>query len=100
MAKSITGLLAVAICAFVLVHAPSSQAAQSGAPFIESIGSGAGAEVTIDANINPEGLETMYEIGLECSPCGPGDQWAKGTLPAVDESREVLTGPRFLVHYG
>jgi hypothetical protein len=67
----------------------SSLAAQDGEPLIESVGSAAGAEITIDAKINPEGLATSYEIGLECSPCGPSDQWTKGTLPAVHESREV-----------
>jgi hypothetical protein len=82
----------LAVLAFIPVSAP---AAQDGAPFIEGVGSAAGGEITIHAKINPEGLETSYEIGLECSPCGPGDQWATGTLPAVQESREVtlaLTG--------
>jgi hypothetical protein len=80
------------------VISPSSSpspGAQSGPPVIESVGSGVGGEVTLSAHINPDGLETSYEIGLECLPCQPGDQWAKGTLPAVDESRIVtltLTG--------
>lgn len=90
-----TALLAAAIlvvCAFTAAAAP---AAQAGPPLIEGIGSGAGAEVTIEASIDPEGLETTYELGLECSPCGSGNQWTKGTLPAVSEAREVtlaLTG--------
>jgi hypothetical protein len=73
----------------------SAPAAQNGAPFIESVGSSIGSEITVDAKINPEGLETNYEIELECSSCGAGDQWTKGTLPAVHESLEValaLTG--------
>lgn len=80
------------------VISPSSSpppGAQSGPPVIESVGSGVGGEVTLSAHINPDGLETSYEIGLECLPCQPDDQWAKGTLPAVDESRTVtltLTG--------
>jgi cell division septation protein DedD len=86
-------VVASILVAFVL--ASSAPAAQSGAPRIESVGSAVGGEVSIGAHINPEGLETTYEIGLECSPCGSGDQWAKGTLPAVEESRTVtltLTG--------
>jgi hypothetical protein len=88
------GLGAIVLAVVMLVPV-SALAAQTASPSIESIGSGAGAEITINANINPEGLETSYEIGLECSPCGQGDQWAHGTLPAVHESREItlaLTG--------
>jgi hypothetical protein len=87
--------LAVVILASSMFAPASAPAAQGGVPFIESIGSSAGDEVAIDAKIDPEGLETSYEIGLECSPCGSGDQWTKGTLPAVYESHEVtlaLTG--------
>jgi hypothetical protein len=87
-------LAAAAIAALALAPA-SALAGQSGPPVIESVGSGVGGEVTLSAHINPEGLETSYEIGLECLPCQPGDQWAKGTLPAVEESRTVtltLTG--------
>jgi hypothetical protein len=88
-------LLGLAAVAAVALAPGSAQAAQTGAPFIEGIGSGAGGEVTIDATINPEGLETSYELGLECSPCRSSDQWTKGTLPAVQEGLEVtlaLTG--------
>ncbi len=87
--------LATAILAALALAPASAPAEQSGPPMIESVGSGVGGEVTLSAHINPDGLETSYEIGLECSPCGPGDQWAKGALPAVDESRTVtltLTG--------
>jgi hypothetical protein len=84
------GLAFVAAILAASMFAPvSALAAQDGAPFIEGVGSAVGAEITIDAKINPEGLETSYEIGLECSPCGHGDQWAAGTLPAVHETREV-----------
>jgi hypothetical protein len=88
-------VVAAAILAGLALYPVSAPAAQDGAPFIESVGSSAGGEIAVDAKINPEGLETNYEIGLECSPCGAGDQWAKGTLPAVHESRKVtlaLTG--------
>jgi hypothetical protein len=87
--------LAAAILAACALASVSASASQDGAPLIESVGSGAGSAITIDAKINPDGLETSYELGLECSPCGSGDQWTKGMLPAVHESREVsvaLTG--------
>jgi hypothetical protein len=89
-------LALVTVILAALALAPASAPAEpSGPPMIESVGSGVGGEVALSAHINPDGLETSYEIGLECSPCGPGDQWAKGTLPAVNESRTVtltLTG--------
>jgi hypothetical protein len=93
-ALGLTSSLVISAILAGLALVPATAAA-AGAPVIESIGSGYGAEVTVGAKINPEGLETTYEIGLECSPCGSGDQWTAGTLPAVLESREVtlaLTG--------
>jgi hypothetical protein len=74
----------------------------AGPPVIESVGSGYGAEITVKAQINPDGLETTYEIGLECSTCGPLDQKTEGTLPAVVEGREItlaLTDPRTGLRY-
>ncbi len=55
-----------------------------------------GGEIIVGAQINPEGLETSYEILLEClddEPC----QVTEGTLPAIDEARAVhltLTAPQ------
>jgi hypothetical protein len=64
---------------------------------------GAGGEVTVGAEINPEGLETTYEIRLECGPdepvlpCRPipNSQHTDGRLAAGHEARTVsltLTG--------
>jgi hypothetical protein len=36
---------------------------------IVSTGSGIGGEVIVSAQINPEDLETTYEINLVCSSC-------------------------------
>jgi hypothetical protein len=60
-----------------------------GPPVIESMSASAGGEVTVGADIDPEGLETTYEIWLECDLCDPSDQRASGRLPAVDETRAV-----------
>jgi hypothetical protein len=99
--------LAGAILSILVLATTTATAA--GPPVIESVGSGYGAEVTVKAKINPDGLETTYQIGLECSTCGPIDQSAEGTLPAVYESREImlaLTDPQpglryqFVVHAG
>ncbi len=50
---------------------------------IVSTGSAIGGEVTVEAQINPEGLETHYEIKLACETCGPaGDRPSGGQLPA------------------
>jgi hypothetical protein len=86
--------LALAACAtlgaVVLLTVPSSSsAAEGGPPVIVSMLASAGREITAGANINPEGLETTYEIKLECPPCEPSDQRVEGHLPAVYESRAV-----------
>lgn len=60
----------------------------TGPPIIESMTAGTGGEITVGAHINPEGLETAYEIWLECA-CDPGDEQAAGNLPAVAEVRAV-----------
>ncbi len=67
------------------------------------MGSGAGAEITISAHIDPENLETSYELRLECGPEEPmacdelPNERTQGRLPPVEESREVsmtVTGLR------
>lgn len=81
-------------CMFAVIPT-TALAAEGKRPMIVSMGSGAGGEITISAEINPEGLETSYELELEC---GPGEPMAcdelpseriQGHLPAVDERREV-----------
>ncbi len=76
---------------------PAATAAAAGrAPVIVNVNSGDGSEITVGAKINPEGLETTYEIKLVCENCGPpGYAPATGQLPAVEEARTVslnLTG--------
>jgi hypothetical protein len=83
------------LSASALMPAPAL-AAEGKRPMILSIGSGIGGRVTVEAQINPEGLETSYEIELECQTCGPvGYSPSVGQLPAVNEARTVsldLTG--------
>jgi hypothetical protein len=82
---------------------PLALAAEGNPPAIESMSAGVGSEVTVGAQINPEGLETTYEIRLECRTheplwtCEPipDTQQVEGVLAAGDEGREVslkLTG--------
>lgn len=89
------GLAAAILAAFALAPATAG-AAEGRPPEIVSTGSGIGGEVSVSAQINPEGLETTYEIKLACSSCAPaGYSPAVGTLPAVNEARTVtlnLTG--------
>ncbi len=76
-------------------------AAEGKPPMIESMGTGIGGEVTVSAHIDPEGLETSYEIKLECGtdepvPCDsiPSER-REGHLTADYEVHEVsltLTG--------
>jgi DNA polymerase III gamma/tau subunit len=90
------GLLAAAVLAALALAPATAGAAEGRPPEIVSTGSGVGGEVTVSAQINPEGLETSYEIKLVCSLCGPaGYSPAVGTLSAVNEARTVtlnLTG--------
>jgi hypothetical protein len=78
-----------------LLTAPAL-AAEGKPPIIVSTGWAIGGQVTVEAEINPEGLETSYEIRLECQACGPaGYSPSVGHLPAVKEVRTVslnLTG--------
>lgn len=66
-------------------------------PVIESLSAGAGGEVTVGAKINPEGLDTSYELRIECAlreaagPCettlsGPTTE---GVIPGGGGSDEV-----------
>jgi hypothetical protein len=87
--------LAAALAAGALLPV-SASAAEGKPPKIESVGTGVGGEVTVNAQINPEGLETTWEIKLACAVCGPpGYTPAVGQLSAVNETRTVslnLTG--------
>jgi hypothetical protein len=78
-----------------LVPAPAL-ASTGKAPIIATTGWGSGGEISVHAQINPEGLETSYEIRLACGSCGPsGYSPSVGVLPAVDEELTVnldLTG--------
>jgi hypothetical protein len=59
------------------------------APIIsEGVAWEVGNEVLVGAHINPEGLETTYEIQVEC-PDHAMCQATAGPLPAVDEARAV-----------
>ncbi len=88
------------LIACALLPAPAL-AVEGKPPRIESMGTGIGGEVTVSAHINPEGLETSYEIKLECGtgepvPCDsiPSER-GEGNLPADYEVHEVsltLTG--------
>lgn len=62
--------------------------ATNGPPVIESMSASAGGEVMVGADVDPEGLETTYEIWLECL-CDPGKEQTTGSLPAVNEVRAV-----------
>ncbi len=96
--------LALIACATISIAALSATPALAGegeAPKIESLGTAVGGEVTVSAHINPEGLETSYEIKLECGPEEPvpcdsiPSERQDGHLPAGYELHEVtltLTG--------
>ncbi len=96
--------LALIACASISIAALSATPALAGkgeAPKIESMGTAVGGEVTVSAHINPEGLETSYEIKLECGPGEPvpcdsiPSERQDGHLPADYELHEVkltLTG--------
>jgi hypothetical protein len=50
-----------------------------------------GGRVAVDAEINPGGLETNYELRLVCETCAPiGYSPSVGKLPAVEEARTVI----------
>ncbi len=87
-----TGLLLLA--AGTLSTAPAAAASE---PLIsEGSASELDGEITIEAQIDPEGLASSYEILLEC-PSHETCQHTEGTLPAVEEPRAVqlvLTDPQ------
>jgi hypothetical protein len=89
-----TQWLRVITCAVVVGCAAwmstSAWATEDKPPVIVSTSAGIGGEVTVGADINPEGLETSYEISLEAS-----SQRGTGEIPAGYEGHEVrltLTG--------
>jgi len=97
MRVALLAALGVAVCLLIF----SSSAIASSEPMIESMGAGIGGEVTVSAYINPEGLETTYEIKLECGsgepvPCDSiPSQRREGHLAAGYAAQEVsltLTG--------
>jgi len=70
--------------------AASALATEGKRPLIVSVSSGVGGEITVGGDINPEGLETTYEIKLESD-----GQHVRATLPgdyAGHEVRLTLTG--------
>ena len=77
--------------------APATAAAAAGEPIIsEGTAKEVGKEVLVEAQINPEGLETSYEILVEC-PDHALCQTTEGKLPAINETRVVhltLTAPQ------
>ena len=92
--------LALVVAAILCVGALFSPSAlASGRPTIESLMTtpsvkeeavvGLDGEIAIDANVDPDGLETTYEIWLECALCGANFLYTEGSLPAVDEARAV-----------
>ncbi len=79
-----TGLLLLA----ALALAPAAPAATARPIVSEGSASELDGEITIEAQIDPEGLATSYEILLECrthETC----QHTEGTLPAIEEPRAV-----------
>ncbi len=72
-------------------------AAAAGEPIIsEGTAKEVGKEVLVEAQINPEGLETSYEILVEC-PDHALCQTTEGKLSAINETRVVhltLTAPQ------
>jgi hypothetical protein len=87
----------------LLLPTTQASATEDKPPAIESISTAVGGEVIVRAQINPEGLESNYEIKLECrvdqvqGTCEPipAPQRVEGVLVAGDEGREVsltLTG--------
>jgi hypothetical protein len=87
--------LVVGLCLAALCGASSAtpaSAAEAGRPQIESTSSGAGAEVTVGAQIDPEGLPTEYVIEVECgASCGTFSQppRSEGVLPGDFAAHEV-----------
>jgi hypothetical protein len=91
------GIAALAAAAILAALTPATALATDKAPVIsEGSASELDGEITIEAQIDPEGLATTYEILLEC-PSHETCQHTEGTLPAVEEPRAVqlvLTDPQ------
>lgn len=70
-------------------------ASEPSRPTIESMSAGIGGEITVGAQINPEGFETTYEIKVECrgtgATCEPLSNAPRrtGMLPASFAGQEV-----------
>lgn len=91
--------VALSVCAIVVCCALAAAPALATGkhPVIGALSSSGGGEVTVGAKINPEGLDTSYEIAMECQlrekagACetaltGPT---AAGVIPGGEESQEV-----------
>jgi hypothetical protein len=101
---SLAVLLCVTSCVALACLAVPAFAAETAAPRIESISWGVGGHLTLGAEIDPEGLETTYELVLKCdpeasSPCElqPSPQSGGGHLVAGYETQRVefaLTPPK------
>ena len=91
------GIAALAAAAILAALTPATALATDKAPVIsEGSASELDGEITVEAQIDPEGLATSYEILLEC-PSHETCQHTEGTLPAVEEPRPVqlvLTDPQ------
>ncbi len=98
--------LALVLCLFVIwglgLSAARALADEGGggsggkAPVIESESESNVTEhgVTLEAQINPEGAETEYELWIECVvvytfKCGPTERVGSGRLPAGDSGQAV-----------
>ena len=93
-ARRLFGLVLAGTILAALAPVSAAAGAEGRPPEIVSTGWGIGGQVTVNAQINPEGFETTYEVKLACSSCAPaGYSPATGTLPAVNEpSTLTLTG--------
>jgi len=78
----------VILSAAALLPVPAL-AAEGKPPVIESMGAGIGGEITVSAHIDPEGLETTYEIKLEC---GPGEPVPCDSIPNERSEGRLATG--------
>jgi hypothetical protein len=87
----------VALAGAGALVAPPTLAATSGLPVIESLSTEAHGQLELGVTIDPDGLETFYEITVECEAATPlGDceplanaPHAEGELAAGDEGDEV-----------
>jgi hypothetical protein len=91
-------LLAPALCAVTCCGAlfpGTALASEPRRPAIESMSAGADSEITAGAQINPEGLDTGYEITVECrgigAACEPlsNPPHGAGMIPASFTGQEV-----------